>query len=239
MRIGGLVLLLAVLAPVHAATKLVFRRSHWPRRFLAAAAWIIGARVTVAGSAPQPQSLVVANHVSWLDILVLGSATGCAFVSKDRLGHRLVHWLADQNHTIYVNRSARREIGEQSAALTAAIERGAIVAFFPEGTTGPGDALLPFRPPLFAAAANGAPHFEVRPIAIGYRDAAEVSWFDEPGKDNILRILGRRGTIPVTVHILDPLPPGDRKQLAAQAREQIAAVLGFKSTGQSPIGEET
>ena len=83
-------------------------------------------------------------------------------------GTSLIHWLADQGHTIYVNRAARRQIGEQAAALIAsALERGEVVAFFPEGTIGPGDRLLPFRPPLFAAA-NGGKHFEVRPVAIEY-----------------------------------------------------------------------
>jgi lyso-ornithine lipid O-acyltransferase len=234
LRIAALVLLFAVLAPVHIVTKALFSRSGWPRRFLASAAWIAGARVTVAGQPPQPGTLLVANHISWLDILVLGGATGCAFVSKDQLGHSLVHWLADQNHTIYVNRAARRQVGEQAAALTSALERGAIVAFFPEGTVGPGDRLLPFRPPLFAAASD---RFPVRPVAMIYGPATAISWFGEAGKDNILRVLGRRGTLPVTVRLLDPLSGAGRKQLAAQASDAIAAALGFKSSAGSPIDE--
>ncbi|MGZ2410794.1 1-acyl-sn-glycerol-3-phosphate acyltransferase [Sphingomonas sp. F9_3S_D5_B_2] len=237
LRVAALLLLFAVLAPIHIGTKLLFRRSGWPPRFLAAAAWIVGARVRVIGRPARPHSLIVANHISWLDILVLGGATGCAFVSKDQLGHSLVHWLADQNHTIYVNRSARRQVGEQTAALTSALERGEIVAFFPEGTVGPGDRLLPFRSPLFAAAVDGDRRFEVRPVAIDYGAAKTgISWFEEPGKNNILRVLGRRGTLPVIVRLLDPLRPGDRKQLAAAASERIAEALGFKSPAHSPIG---
>lgn len=227
-------LLFAVLAPVHIATKLLFRRSRWPRRFLAAAAWLIGARVRTTGAAARAGTLLVTNHTTWLDILVLGGATGCAFVSKDDLGHSLVHWLADQNRTIYVNRSARRQVGEQTAAVASALAAGEVVAFFPEGTVGPGDRLLPFRPPLFAAAAHAA---DVRPVAIDYRPlATEISWFEQDGKANILRVLGRPGTIPVTVKLLDPLPPGDRKQLAAAASAEIARALGFKSPPHSPIG---
>ena len=215
----------------------MFGRSPWPRRFLASAASIAGARVTVVGKAPRPGSLIVANHISWLDILVLGGATGCAFVSKDQLGHSLVHWLADQNHTIYVDRTARRQVGEQAAALTSALERGQIVAFFPEGTVGPGDRLLPFRAPLFAAVNGGC--FEVRPVAIDYGAAAtEISWFQEPTVANILRVIGRRGTLPVTVRLLDRLRCGDRKQLAREAGEEIADALGFKSPAYSPIGGE-
>lgn len=220
---------------MHVVTKALLGRSQWPRRFLAQAARIVGARVTVAGTALRPGSLVAANHSSWLDILVLGGATGCVFVSKDQLGHPLVHWLADQNRTIYVDRSARRQVGEQAAALTAALDRGEVVAVFPEGTTGPGDRLLPFRAPLFAAASGG---FEVRPVAIDYGPAAtEVGWFDETGKDNVLRILSRPATLPVTLRLLDPIGSGDRKHLAAQASEQIARALGFKSPAHSPIGD--
>ena len=238
LRIAGLLLLLAVLAPVHIVTKLLLRRSPWPRRFLASAAWIMGARTRVVGAPPRPGSLIVANHTSWLDIVVLGGATGCAFVSKDQLGHPLIHWLADQGRTIYVDRSARRQVGEQAAAVASALERGDVVAFFPEGTVGPGDRLLPFRPPLFAAA-NSGNCFDVRPVAIDYgRAATDISWFGEDGMQNILRVLGRPGGLPVTVRLLDPLPGGDRKQLAAEASEQIASALGFKSPPYSPIGEE-
>ena len=68
--------------------------------------------------------------------------------------------------------------------------------------------------------------------------AAEIGWWQEPGKDNILRLLGRRGTLPVTVNVLSPLDrAADRKQLAHQAREEIARMLGFKSVPHSPIDE--
>jgi 1-acyl-sn-glycerol-3-phosphate acyltransferase len=94
-RIAGILLLFAVLAPVHIVTKLIFRRSPWPQRFLAASAWILGVRVRVEGAKIRRHTLLVSNHVSWLDILVLGGSTGCAFVSKAELGHPLIHWLAD------------------------------------------------------------------------------------------------------------------------------------------------
>ena len=67
----------------------------------------MGARVRVEGEAAGPHTLLIANHVSWLDIIALGGATGCAFVSKDQLGHGFIHWLADQNRTVYVRRAQR------------------------------------------------------------------------------------------------------------------------------------
>ena len=99
--------------------------------------------------------------------------------------------------------------------------------------------MLPFRSTLLEAANFAARDVEIRPVAIDYGEAAgEIGWSNEPGMDNVLRILGRRGTLPVHIRVLDPLDrSGDRKQLAHEAREEIARTLGFKLRGHSPIGE--
>lgn len=240
LRIGGLVLLFACLGPIHVLTKLVLRRSDWPRRFLAAAAWIVGARVRVDGAKLRRHTLLVSNHVSWLDILVLGGATGCAFVSKDELGHSFIHWLADQNATVYVKRSHRKGAKDQAIAIARALERTKPVALFPEGTTGPGTHLLPFRSTLLEAANFAAKDVAIRPVAMDYGQAAgEIGWFDHPGKENVLRLLGRSGTLPVTIHLLPPLDRSlDRKELAHEAREAIARRLGLTSHHHSPIGSD-
>lgn len=225
-----------MLAPVHVLTKLLFRRSPWPKRFLAIAAWIVGARPKVVGAPLNPRTLAVSNHVSWLDILVLGGSTGTAFVSKDNLSHGLFHWLADQHSTVYVRRDHRKGSKDQALAIAKAAERDQPIALFPEGTTGPGDHLLPFRSSLLEAASFAAPDVQVRPIALDYGPAAtEVGWHGESGKSNVLRILGRRGSLPITVHLLDPLDRSlDRKALAHVAREEIAKVLA-SSRGATPL----
>ncbi len=192
----------------------------------------------MSGEPIRRHTLLLPNHTSWLDILILGGATGCAFVSKDQLGHPLIHWLADQNATVYVRRAHRKGARDQAIALAKALERDKPVTVFPEGTTGPGTHLLPFRSTLLEAANFAAKDVEIRPLVIDYGDAqAEFGWWEEPGKDNVLRILGRRGTVAVGVTVLEPLNRSlDRKQLAHEARERIAAVLGFKSAHHSPIG---
>ena len=237
IRIGGLILLFLIVGPIHVATKHLFGRSPWPRRFLAAAAWIVGARVRLEGNAPGQHTMLISNHTSWLDILVLAGSTNCAFVSKDELGHGLLHWLADQNGTVYVKRTHRKGAKDQALAVAKALEGEKPVTVFPEGTTGPGDQLLPFRSTLLEAANFAARDVEIRPIAVNYGDAAvEIAWWHEPGKDNVLRLLGRRGTLPVTVSLLPPLDrAGDRKRLAAEARDAIHARLDFKSDAHSPI----
>jgi 1-acyl-sn-glycerol-3-phosphate acyltransferase len=238
-RIAGLVALFALVAPIHIATKALLGRSRWPRRFLAAAAWIAGARVRSTGGPAGRHSLLVANHSSWLDILILAGTTGCAFVAKDNLGHGLLHWLADQNGTVYVKRSRVKDSKDQAIAIARSLDGEQPVALFPEGTTGPGTYLLPFRSTLLEAANVAAKDVVILPVAIDYgADRAEVGWFDnEPGRDNVLRLLGRRGTLAVTVHLLPPLDrSGDRKQLAQAAREAIAQRLGLTLHHPSPIG---
>jgi 1-acyl-sn-glycerol-3-phosphate acyltransferase len=240
LRIAGLVGLFAVVGPIHIVTKTLLGRSGWPRRFLATAARICGARVRTEGGPVRAHTLLVANHTSWLDILILAGATDCAFVSKDNLGHGLLHWLADQNATVYVKRGHVKGAKDQAITIAKALERAKPVALFPEGTTGPGTYLLPFRSTLLEAANFAAKEVEILPVAIDYGPArAEAGWFgDEPGKDNVLRLLGRRGTIPVAVHLLDPLDRSlDRKRLTQAARDAIAQRLGLTSPDHSPIGE--
>jgi len=91
---------------------------------------------------------------------------------------------------------------------------------------------------LLEAANFAAKDVQIRPVAVDYGPAAsEIGWWEESGKANVLRVLGRSGTLPVTVHVLEPLDRAlDRKQLAHAAREAIGDKLGFKLRDHSPIG---
>ena len=135
--------------------------------------------------------------------------------------------MADQGHTLYVHREHRRGALDQAEAIARKLAEPQPLALFPEGTTGPGTQMLPFRSTLFAAVAPPPPGVTVRPVAIDYGEAApKLGWYQEPGKDNVRRVLGRTRPVPVTVRLLDPLPEfGDRKLLAEAAREAIAEAL--------------
>ena len=214
----------------HLVAKAMRGRSRWPRRFLGGCARICGADVRTTGEPVAPHTLLVANHVSWLDVFVLAGATGCAFVSKAEIGdHPIIKWFADQNATLYVRRSDRRAVGGQAEEIVAALRDGPQpLAIFPEGTVSTGGRLLPFRPALLSAVAPAPARVTVRPVALDYGAAfPELGWAPgEHGIDNAIRLLGRRGRIPVTVRLLDPLPPmADRKALASQAHDSIAAAL--------------
>ena len=208
----------------------MLRRSSWPQRFLAAAGRICGARVRVEGSPLAAHTLVIANHTSWLDILILGGATGTAFVSKAEVERLpLIGWLADQNHTLYIERAERGDAHGQVRRISDRLAKAQPLTIFPEGTTGDGVNLLKFRSTLLDAVAPPLfPGVSVRPVAIDYgAERAVIGWSDgEPGKDNVLRILGRRGSFEVVIRLLPPEPPHhSRKALARAAQAAIAAAL--------------
>lgn len=233
-----MVLLFLVCAPLHILTKAITDRSPWPRWCLGSALWLFGGRVRVHGAPVSQHTLLLPNHVSWLDIMVLGSATGCAFVSKDQLGHPLIHWLADQNGTIYVKRTHVKGARDQAVTLAGALAGDQPVAVFPEGTVGPGTHLLPFRSSLLEAVNYAGKEVTVRPVALDYGKAAPaIAWFQEPVLGNIRRVLGRRSTLRVDLHLLEPVErTGDRKAMTAAARVAIADALGFTPDQPSPIG---
>ena len=201
----------------------------WPRLFLGTVGRIVGARRHVTGVPLRRDVVFLANHLSWVDILVLAGATGSAFVAKSELrGVPLVGWLCTLNHTLFVERGNRMGIAEQIAALGRAITAGWAITIFPEGTTGDGVTLLPFKAALLAVLEPPPPGVRVQPVRIDYGVATkELAWVgDEPGADHARRVLRRRGRFAVNLHFLepfDPAPIGDRKAIAAEARRRMEA----------------
>lgn len=227
-RLALMVLALLFLIVPHLFYRAVGRPSPMVMAFLNAVGWIAGLRVRTTGTRLRRNVLFASNHVSWLDILALGGAARSAFVSKAEVKTTpLVGWLADQNGTIYVQRDARREIHAQTDSLRGALARGRPVTLFPEGTTGPGDGLLPFRASLFQAVVPPPPNLQIQPVFLDYgAQANDIAWLDpESGLGNFKRLLARKRPIPLTIHYLDPLPAGvaqDRKAISEAARAAIA-----------------
>lgn len=223
---------LAACVPLHYLWKLFGARSIWPQVYLAYSARCLGLRVRMEGLPLQSHVLFVSNHVTWLDIFALGGATGAVFVSRDDVERwPVMGWLAGLNDTIYVARQARREVHGQADALRRALLAGRAVALFPEGTTEGGHVVLPFRPTLLASLFPALPSVQVQPVAIDYGDdAEEIAWIGaEPAGENVKRVVGRRGTIAVTLRFLQPVDPhraGDRKTLATWAQAEVEAALG-------------
>ena len=239
-RVGWLLAAIAVCVPMHGVWRALGRSSPWPQRFLATAARACGVRVTAQGAPRLHDVFYVANHLSWIDICILGGATGTAFVSQDKIRDwPIVGWLARLNHTVFVSRTDRLTVGAQVGELRAALAGHQPVAIFPEGTTTDGRSLLPFKAPLFAVLFPPPRALVIQPVLLDFDAAGKsLAWIgEETAPQNAWRVLSRRGTFTVTVRFLEPFDPGDhphRKQITAQARARIAAALS-DSLGGVPV----
>jgi len=229
LRLPGLITLFLTYVVPHLLSKWGLQRANWPRRFLKHGALVVGVRPRLEGTPLAPHSFVIANHISWLDIMILGGWSGTAFIAKAELERTpLLGWIADQNRTLYIDRAARRDSHGQVKRIVEALGHDQPLTVFPEGTTGSGLHLLPFRSTLMEAVAPPPPGVAVRAVAIDYGQHARlVGWHSgEHGLDNFKRVVGHRGTMPVTVRLLDPLEPtDDRKALARLAHAAIASAL--------------
>ncbi len=230
-RVSLIMLLVGVCVPLHGVWRLFKLRSPWPTRFLRWAGRASGARVTVKGAPVKQNVLFIANHVSWLDILVLAGETGSAFVARaDMVDWPVLGWLAGLNNSVYVQRENRLDVGAQRDAIEQALLTGQPITLFPEGTTANGRELMPFRSSLLATVAPPPEGITVQPVAIDYGEAApDIAWTgDESVGINALRLMARSNRLHVTLHFLKPLDHSefeDRKAMAAHSRAEIAAAL--------------
>jgi len=183
--------------------------------------------------APAP-AVLVANHASWLDIFALNAGQTLVFVSKSEVARwPAIGWLARATGTLFIRRDAR-EAGAQVAALRARLAQGERLVLFPEGTSSDGQRVLPFRPALFAAFADGAvPGLVLQPVTIRWQapageDARFYGWWGDMALGpHLLQVLAvpRQGRLEVIRHA--PIAPGGagRKELAAQAERAVRAGL--------------
>lgn len=154
-----------------------FPRMNEPQREARVQTWslkmlgLLGVHLELHGVPPRAGPvLLVANHISWLDILVLHAARYCRFVSKaDVKRWPLIGTLATGGGTIYIERESRRDALRVVHHMVESLKRSEVVAVFPEGTTGDGMALLPFHGNLIQAAISAA--VPVQPVALSFLDA--------------------------------------------------------------------
>ncbi|MES2581648.1 MAG: lysophospholipid acyltransferase family protein [Pseudomonadota bacterium] len=129
-------------------------------------------KLVVRGSPPVAgPMLLVANHISWVDIVVMHATRHCRFVSKDEIARwPIVSTLAGAADTLYITRESRRDAMRVVHQMAQCLRDGDVLAIFPEGTTGDGSTLLPFHANLLQAAISAdAP---VQPVALRFVDAA-------------------------------------------------------------------
>ena len=231
LRIAAMLLWLMTCVPLYYLCRVMRMRNPWPRRFLGGIARIVGARVTIVGTPARRGAFLLSNHVSWLDIPVIAGASGSAFVAHSGLAdHGALKWLCDMNDTVFVARHERRSVHAQVEQVRAALGESNALTVFAEGTTSDGTSLLPFKSSLLSALDPPPPGVAIQPVWLDYgSDVADMAWVgEEPGLDNFIKILARRGPLPVTVHFLAPLDGNEsasRKTMALAARERILVAM--------------
>ncbi len=195
-----------------------------------------GVRLRVRGgryAEPGTGVLVVANHLSWIDVLALGAVQPVRMLAKRGVRDwAVVGALAARLGTLFVDRAGLRGLPATAAAMAEALRGGAAVGVFPEGTTWCGGAAGPFRRAAFQAALDAGA--QVRPVAITLRlpDGSPARAAAFIGEDTFLGALRRAMGLPGLVCELTVLPaiaPGaaaDRRELAAAAGAAIAGVTG-------------
>jgi len=210
---------------------------------------LLGIRVRVVGEPVRERAvLFVSNHVSWADIVVLGSIVPVAFVAKREVAAwPLVGITAKMQRTVFVDRHRRHQAADAVAEIVKRLASGTSVVLFAEGTSSDGNRVLPFRSALLgaverAAAASAAGGILIQPMSIGYtglhgipmgrQHRPLVAWYGDLDFIPHIREFIARGAVDAVVAYGEPVPVdcgADRKsmtrQLEGTVRRLTAATL--------------
>jgi len=221
-------LICAVVFPFLGAAGRLARVAWWNAKMLR----VLGIALASHGTPRQGATLMVSNHVSWLDILAINAVHPVRFVSKSDVRRwPLIGWLVACAGTLFIERERKRDALRVVHQVAQALKDGHTVAVFPEGTTSEGDRLLPFHANLLqAAVATGTP---VQPLALRFSDALSDPSTAAPyvGDTHLLASLWAVVTardLRARVTWLDPLASehADRRALSERLHACIGAALG-------------
>jgi 1-acyl-sn-glycerol-3-phosphate acyltransferase len=237
-------LLVMRLAPGHAAAL--------PRLFHRLTCRCLGVRRHIRGAPPPAGSsgLIVANHVSWLDISVLGAERPVCFVAKSEVaGWPVIGFLASLQRTVFIDRSRRASTADVAAQMGARLSDGEAVVLFAEGTTGDGTRILPMRSSLLGAAhealgkgtdnkgtdkPDGGTDIAIYPLTISYTgfhgmaggraERSALAWYGDTELAPHLRMVLAMGAIDVELAWGEPIAMGRKTSRKAATRLAEAAI---------------
>ncbi|ARU58656.1 1-acyl-sn-glycerol-3-phosphate acyltransferase [Oleiphilus messinensis] len=206
--------------------------ARWMSRFTR----LLNVEVQIHGEKMAGNGFFVANHISWLDAVVLAQLHRFSFVAKDEVKEwPLVGQMSQKMNTVFIKRTSKFSVYRSLPRLEEALQNGASILAFPEGTTSVGKQILPFFPMLFETATRTQK--PVQPVLLRYTDEAgnllpEVGFVDgDTVFDTLFRMLEKKRIV-AHIHLLPELAPADcRKQLARDSREALSKYL---ETSQTP-----
>jgi 1-acyl-sn-glycerol-3-phosphate acyltransferase len=198
---------------------------HWARGL----ARIMGMRVIVEGTPPEPPFCLVANHLSYIDVIVLHTCTKGVLISRaDVANWPGIGLLARFAGTLFINRRRIRDVVEVNRRIEKVLRRGDGIVFFPEGTSTAGDDVTKFRSPLLNYPAEHS--YPVHFAAVDYKsDTFDVRmhvcwWADMTFVDHVYYLLGRKGFQARVRFGETPIVESDRKVLAARLEREVRAL---------------
>lgn len=209
------------------------RKRRWSKKLLSILS--VSVRERNAPANLPERCLLVLNHISWVDIFVINARSPATFIAKSEIRDwPVVGWLCTLVGTLYIERGKPSAARSASRRIATALERGVLIAIFPEGTTTFGRSLEPFHTALFQPALDAAAG--VQPVALRYLDAAGRHT-DAAGYVGETSFMESVWTILSTPHIiadLDFIPSipahhQTRRSLAERTERAIAAALGVSA----------
>jgi len=245
----GLVAVALALIPVILFQPVLMRigrgESAIPKLWHRTVAWALGLRIRTVGTMSDKRPLLLAaNHISWTDIAVLGSFLDVHFIAKSELaGWPVMGWLCRFQRTVFVDRNSRGRSGDQANEIAERMGEGHALVLFPEGTTGDGNVLLPFKSALFGAAKmvidqKKTDIVHVQPVAIAYtrlqgmamtrKQREHVAWIGDQDLWPHLKSVMGQGALDVEVRFGQPIAyraGDDRKALARAAEAEVRRMM--------------
>jgi lyso-ornithine lipid O-acyltransferase len=258
LKAAALLLVALVLLPLQFASLwLKLRTARWlPLVFHRAAARIMGIRIHIVGRPSEDRPmLILSNHVSWIDIIALGSVTPLSFVAKAEVaGWPVFGMMAKLQRSVFVDRNKRGETGKVNGEIAERLKEGDPIVLFAESTTSDGNRILPFRSALVGSAqetilsGGTGKHVCLQPVAIAYtrRDGlptgrmgrAHIGWYgDMHMLPHLVGIL-RGGPLDVEVRFGLPMAfdvGSDRKSVTKQAEDQVRLLAAGALTGRTRL----
>ncbi len=204
----------------------LFLKARWSQQLLE----VLGVRI-VADGVPPAHGLMVANHISWLDIYAINAVAPTTFLSKDDVLHwPVIGWLAKRVGTLFLERGSRTAALRAKEHLVTELRVGRLVGVFPEGTTGFGDHVAPFHAALFQSAIDAG--VAVMPALIRYTDKQDrpttaTAYVGETSLWECLRSIVTASGVTVRVRFLAAIEStgADRRHLAHRSHQLISHAL--------------
>lgn len=222
------------LAQIVIASSLVARhdrihaRARWLHRWCRFATRVLGIRLKISGC-PPAHGLLVCNHLSYLDIIVLCAVAPCVFVAKRDVAHWPVFgWLAQATGTIFVDRRSRIGAGRVADRMREALASQVLLVLFAEGTSSDGTTVLPFKSALLEPAVQSCCNITAGAIDYSLKNGSVANevcyWRDMTLVPHLLNLFTKPAIGAKLVFAPFLAGPSNRKELACSLREQIIAM---------------